>query len=98
MYRFGAIQLSELVICLKLVIFHILEICFEGSQASKLRPKFFDFVIFSLFWSFGRKKQSPTKKNFTREENFDFEIFVLKYVSKHSETIPTKKVFTTKIF
>ena len=62
------------------------------------RPKFFAFVIFSLFGHFGRKTTKSHEKNFTREKIFDFEIFVLKYVSNHSESIPTKKIFSTKIF
>ena len=60
-----------------------------------IRPKFFTFVIFSLYLP---KNDLVPRKNFTREKIFDFEIFILKYVSKHSESIPTKKNFRPIFF
>ena len=65
----------------------------SDSDQKNFRPKFFDFVIFSLFWSFWPKKTKSDEKNFTREKIFDFEILVLIYFLKHSESIPTKKIF-----
>ena len=62
------------------------------SDQKKISTKFFDLIIFSLFWPFGRKTTKSHKK-IAREKIFDFEIFVLKYVSKHSESIRTKKIF-----
>ena len=62
------------------------------------RPKFFDLVIFSLFWPFWPKNDRVrAKKNYTGKI-FYLEIFVLRYVSNHSESIQTKKFFSTKIF
>ena len=40
------------------------------SIQKKIRPKFFDFVIFSLFGHFGRKATKSEQKNFTQEKNF----------------------------
>ena len=53
------------------------EIFWIDSDQKNFRPKFFDLVIFSLFWSFWPKKQSPTKKKFYTGKIFDFEIFGL---------------------
>ena len=71
------------------------EISWIDSAQKNFRLKFFDFVIFSRFWSFWQKKTKSQEKNFTRVRNFDFQIFifVLKYVSKYSESIPTKRFF-----
>ena len=48
------------------------------SDQKNFRPKFFDLVIFSLFWSFWPKKTKSDEKNFTREKNFRFWDFCFK--------------------
>ena len=62
-----------------------------------LDQNFFDFVIFSLYWAFGRKNRVPGK-NFTRENFFEgAKKISSKFNVKYIEMIPVK-FFTTLIF